>query len=140
MTTILVLGVVVIMITLMDRFGTPEYRTLRALLFVCLGCFGFVPGIHTLVNYGWTGAVEGASLDRIFFMAFLYIFGAFLYGARIPERFLPGKCDIWFQSHQIFHLLVIAAAFVHYEGISQMAVHRLTKAGECTPHQSRSLT
>merc|ERR1719166_709551 len=29
--------------------------------------------------------------------------------SRIPERFLPGKCDFWFQSHQIFHILVIAA-------------------------------
>ena len=32
-----------------------------------------------------------------------------------------------FHSHQIFHVLVIAAAFVHYRGISNMAVHRLTK-------------
>ena len=39
-------------------------------------------------------------------MGALYITGAGLYAARIPERFLPGKCDIWFQSHQIFHLLV----------------------------------
>jgi len=31
-----------------------------------------------------------------------------------------------FQSHQIFHVLVIAAAFVHYQGISEMAVYRLT--------------
>ena len=28
-------------------------------------------------------------------MAFLYITGALLYGARIPERFLPGKFDLW---------------------------------------------
>ena len=64
---------------------------------------------------------------------------------RIPERFLPGKFDIWFQSHQvkfsskplcqstfsgkqllfqIFHVLVIAAAFVHYHGMADMAVYR----------------
>jgi hypothetical protein len=24
-----------------------------------------------------------------------------LYASRIPERFMPGKCDIWFQSHQV---------------------------------------
>lgn len=39
-----------------------------------------------------------------------------------------------FQSHQIFHVLVIAAAFVHYHGISEMAMYRVT-VGECeVPH------
>ena len=60
-------------------------------------------------------------------MAFLYILGAVLYGLRIPERFLPGKFDLWFQSHQIFHVLVVFAAMVHYHGMTNMAVHRLTK-------------
>lgn len=36
-----------------------------------------------------------------------------------------------FQSHQIFHILVIAAAFVHYHGISEMAMYRLTH-GDCS--------
>ena len=34
------------------------------------------------------------------------------------------------QSHQIFHMFVLAAAFVHYHGISQLATNRLTY-GEC---------
>ena len=29
------------------------------------------------------------------YMALLYIGGAVLYALRIPERFFPGKCDIW---------------------------------------------
>ena len=53
--------------------------------------------------------------------------GAGLYACRVPERFLPGKCDFWFQSHQIFHILVIAAAFVHFHGIQNMALYRLTQ-------------
>ena len=57
--------------------------------------------------------------------------GAVLYACRIPERFLPGKCDFWFQSHQIFHILVIAAAFVHFHGMQNMALYRLTQAGTC---------
>ena len=35
-----------------------------------------------------------------------------------------------FHSHQIFHCFVIAGAFVHYHGISLMALYRL-RAGEC---------
>lgn len=43
-----------------------------------------------------------------------------------------------FQSHQIFHVLVIAAAFVHYHGISEMAMYRVT-VGECeVPHPAIS--
>ena len=35
-----------------------------------------------------------------------------------------------FQSHQIFHVFVVAAAFVHYHGISEIANYRLT-FGDC---------
>ena len=35
-----------------------------------------------------------------------------------------------FHSHQIFHCFVIAGAFVHYHGISLMALYRLQK-GDC---------
>ena len=66
-----------------------------------------------------------ASLHYTLVMAALYLTGALLYATRIPERFLPGKCDIWFQSHQIFHLLIVAAAFLHYNGISEMPLQRL---------------
>lgn len=139
LTSISILGVGAVIVTLHPSFGTPSYRPLRALTFVCLGCFGFIPGMHCLYNSGWSGAVVEFSLDRLLTMAFLYIFGAFLYAARIPERFLPGKFDIWFQSHQIFHIFVVAAAFVHYNGIADMAVHRLTKGGACPSPESRSL-
>jgi adiponectin receptor len=136
LTTISVLGVLAIIVTMMDRFSSPAYRPARALLFVCLGGFGFIPAIHTIVQSGWSTALVSASIHRVFIMGFLYILGAVLYGARVPERILPGMCDIWFQSHQIFHVLVIAAAFVHYHGMTNMAVHRLTKAGECVDDNS----
>merc|ERR1712002_852833 len=125
------LGAGAIIVTMLDRFATSEYRPLRALLFVCLGGFGFVPSMHFLIQSGWTTALVEASIHRVLIMGGLYILGAVLYGSRIPERFLPGKCDIWFQSHQIFHVLVIAAAFVHFHSMQNMAVHRLTKAGAC---------
>ena len=39
-----------------------------------------------------------------------------------------------FQSHQIFHVFVVAAAFVHYHGISEIANYRLT-FGDCLEEQ-----
>ncbi|KAF0291092.1 Adiponectin receptor protein [Amphibalanus amphitrite] len=67
-------------------------------------------------------------------MGALYVAGALLYAFRVPERWFPGKCDIYFQSHQIFHVLVVAAAMVHYHGVSELAMHRLTN-GECASDQ-----
>ena len=28
-------------------------------------------------------------------MGVLYIIGAIMYATRVPERWFPGKCDIW---------------------------------------------
>jgi len=131
LTTISILAILTIVFTMFDCFSGPTYRPIRAGVFVALGGFGFVPSLHFLIQSGWSTALVEASIHRVLIMGGLYILGAVLYGARIPERFLPGKCDIWFQSHQIFHVLVIAAALVHYHGMSNMAVYRLTKGGSC---------
>jgi len=133
LSIISVLGTITVVVTMMDRFNAPQYRSVRAILFVCLGGFGFVPTIHLVIESGWNEALVKGGISCLLLMAFLYILGAVLYGLRIPERFLPGKFDLWFQSHQIFHVLVVFAAMVHYHGMTNMAVHRLTKAGECTP-------
>merc|ERR1712071_357177 len=95
-------------------------------VFIAFGLSGAIPAIHYAVMEGWMNAITYASLGWLILMGALYILEALLYAGRIPERYFPGKCDIWFQSHQIFHVLVIAAAFVHYQGLSEMALYRLT--------------
>jgi len=47
----------------------------------------------------------------------LYIAGAGIYAARVPERFAPGKFDLLGASHQVFHCLVVAAAGSHLVGL-----------------------
>merc|ERR1712106_379674 len=104
LVVIIVLGLCTMCVIMMDRFGSPEYKKVRALLFVLLGGFGFILGYHCIA----------------------------LYGLRIPERFCPGRCDIWFQSHQIFHILVVVAALIHYKTIGSLALYRLTQDGQCS--------
>lgn len=128
-----VCGISVMILMLLEKFNQPEYRVFRAAIFVALGLISALPIIHFLIENGISDSFEKGSLTNLLTMGALYITGAGLYAARIPERFLPGKCDIWFQSHQIFHLLVVAAAFVHYHGISEMALHRVTKLGPMCP-------
>lgn len=43
--------------------------------------------------------------------------------ARIPERFQPGKYDVWGSSHQIFHVLILFAAMSHLTGLIRAYEH-----------------
>ncbi|XP_054708522.1 adiponectin receptor protein-like [Uloborus diversus] len=125
-----VLGAASIIVSLWDKFSEPQFRWLRAGVFAGFGLSGVIPAVHYLVVKGFLQAVYHASFGWLCLMGSLYLLGAAFYALRVPERFFPGKCDIWFHSHQIFHVLVIAAAFVHYHGISEMAIYRLSM-GTC---------
>ncbi|XP_045165940.1 adiponectin receptor protein-like [Mercenaria mercenaria] len=124
------LGTACIVVSLWDKFSEPRFRALRAGVFIAFGLSGVIPAIHIVSTVGFWDAVNKASLGWLCLMAVLYITGAVIYAVRIPERFFPGKFDIWFQSHQIFHVFVLAAAFVHYHGITEIANYRLT-FGDC---------
>jgi len=132
LAVIALLSIATIVVTMADRFATPTYRPVRAFLFVCLGCFGIIPAYHFVQSQGWEAAVRELRPDYTLTMGGLYILGALLYGARIPERFLaPGSCNLVFQSHQIFHLLVVAAALLHLRATTQMASYRFSEEGVC---------
>ncbi len=130
-TAVSICGLLTIVLLTLERFCLPEYRTVRTLVFVTLALVSALPIIHFVLMYGLADSIKQGSLDSLVIMGILYLLGAFLYAARIPERWMPGKCDIWFQSHQIFHLLVVAAAFVHYHGISEMAMQRIKMGPKC---------
>ncbi|XP_014769625.1 adiponectin receptor protein 1 isoform X2 [Octopus bimaculoides] len=127
---IFVLGISCIVVSLWDKFSQPQYRGIRAGVFIGLGLSGIIPAMHYVITDGFYHAINCASLGWLALMALLYISGAIIYAVRIPERLFPGKFDIWFQSHQIFHVFVVAAAFVHYHGITAIANYRLT-LGDC---------
>lgn len=127
---IFLLGTLCIIVSLWDKFSEPRFRALRAGVFIALGLSGVIPALHFVITDGFWFAIDKASLGWLSLMAVLYIVGAVIYAVRIPERLFPGKFDIWFQSHQIFHVFVLAAAFVHYHGISEIANYRLT-LGDC---------
>ncbi|XP_050744626.1 adiponectin receptor protein isoform X2 [Drosophila biarmipes] len=131
LSVVCVLGVLSIVVSLWDKFSEPALRPLRAGVFMSFGLSGVIPAIHYSIMEGWFSQMSRASLGWLILMGLLYILGALLYALRVPERWFPGKFDIWGQSHQIFHILVIAAAFVHYHGISEMAMYRVMYS-ECT--------
>ncbi|KAG7455814.1 hypothetical protein MATL_G00245000 [Megalops atlanticus] len=126
-----ILGISAITVSQCDFFATPQYRGVRAGVFVGLGLSGVVPTLHFVITEGFLRATTMGQMGWLFLMATLYITGACLYAARIPERFFPGKCDIWFHSHQLFHILVVAGAFVHFHGVSNLQEFRYTAGAGC---------
>lgn len=43
-------------------------------------------------------------------MGSTYLIGLFFYIKKVPERLIPKKFDIWFNSHTIFHICVFIGA------------------------------
>lgn len=62
------------------------------------------------------GACDGTENDVLLTVARCGdVPGAIIFTSRIPERFFPGKFDLVFQSHQIFHCFVIAGMHFTYK-------------------------
>lgn len=111
------LGAICTVFSLSDKFRTNEWRAYRALMFVLFGLSGIFPIIYGAWLYGLLEVYARSQLKWIILEGVFYCFGAFLYAVRIPERFSPGKFDLIGHSHQIFHVLVVVAAFCHAKGL-----------------------
>jgi adiponectin receptor len=86
-------------------------------MFALMGLSAVFPMIHGVRLYGFAHMCESAGLDWFVLQGVLYITGAAIYAARVPEKWSPGKYDIWGSSHQIFHVLVVLAAASHLVGL-----------------------
>jgi adiponectin receptor len=86
-------------------------------MFVLMGLSAVIPMVHGIRVYGYAYMRDAAGMNWVVFQGALYIIGAGLYAARIPEKWSPGTYDIWGSSHQIFHVLVVLAATSHLVGL-----------------------
>lgn len=99
------------------KFRIPALRPFRALMFVLMGLSAVFPVLHGIKLYGIQHMRESAGLDWVVLQGLLYVTGAAIYAARVPEKWSPGRFDIWGSSHQIFHVLVVLAAASHLVGL-----------------------
>ncbi|KAJ5736270.1 uncharacterized protein N7483_001395 [Penicillium malachiteum] len=95
----------------------PRWRPFRAAMFVGMGLSAVFPVVHGLVLFGFERMRQQIGLSWLLLQGFLYILGAAIYAARIPERLRPGQFDLVGSSHQIFHVLVVCAAIAHLTGL-----------------------
>ena len=119
-SAIVVLAVACVVVSMCKRFGKAKYRCFRATVFVAFACSGLIPLVHLNVSMGPYEALTDGHLAWFYGMAALYLVGTFLYAKRVPERYFPGKLDLFLHSHQIFHVTVVLAAFSHLIGIQRI--------------------
>lgn len=70
-------------------------------MFVLLGSVGVIPALHYINQVGYNKFIAGSG-GWLIGMAILYIIGATVYSARIPERLFPGRFDIWVSLEGIY--------------------------------------
>jgi len=105
------------------RFEFPEFRKIRAILFVSFGILGGFPLLHSGILHSFSRDLFLHHLFSLGISGLFYLLGALLFASRIPERFAPGKFDTWWNSHNWLHFCVIAGAIVHWVGcIQEMSI------------------
>ena len=117
LTFITVFAISVFVFTLTPNFHTPQHRTLRGTLFLALGISAGIPIIHLMLFGDNVKGFEGRPRFEFWYVGGIaYIVGALMYIERVPERFCPGKFDIFGASHQWFHVCVVVGVASHFIG------------------------
>jgi len=105
------------LVTTSPKFRTSQWRPFRAAMFVAMGLSAVFPVVHGLQTRGVEILNKTIAFPWLAGHGILYIVGATIYATRVPERWYPGKFDIYCSSHQIFHVLVLVAASTHLTGL-----------------------
>lgn len=135
----LALCILCVCVSMWNKFSAPKYRPLRFGVFVLFGLYGSIPFIHIFIRDGYVLSVKAYSLWGFVSMAAVYLTGALVYVTRFPERFMPGKFDIWASSHQLWHVCVVTAALVYYDALLNMVKYRLD-VGTCIPFEMLTMS
>ncbi|KAK6845221.1 hypothetical protein PG995_015331 [Apiospora arundinis] len=112
------LGAISVIVLVHPKLQGPKWRTLRLLTFVCTGLAGIAPFVHGGIRFGFPQMALQSGLPYYMTEGILFLTSAAIYGeTRFPEKFWPGRFDIWGSSHQIFHLVVVMATVFHLAGV-----------------------
>jgi len=104
-------------LVLHPRLQGLRFRGLRTTAFVCTALSGLMPIAHGVCLYGWSDMWVRSGMPYWLGEGAIYAVGAALFATRFPEKKWPGRFDVWGTSHQLFHVLVVAAAVVHLFGV-----------------------
>jgi len=107
-------------------FSRPSRRGFRTFWFVSSATlFVLLPLAEMLRNHGLDTALDVARIDLFAASLLSATVGMLFYVCHIPERFFPGRCDIYVQGHTLMHIFVNATIFLQVYGFRQSAINRI---------------
>jgi len=90
------------------------WRWARVLCYSANACFGMLPCGHLGAHWMAGQQSWGPAIAYITAMLSIYGVGTCIYTFQFPEKYFPGRFDYFLSSHQLWHILVFSAAFLHY--------------------------
>jgi len=116
-------------ITMMPSMNQPKYIKFRAIMFCILGLSAGAPMLGLLLcsEQSQLSMLEGGRAWPWALGGLVYIFGAILYALRLPERWYPKRFDLVGSSHNIFHVMVIIGAAIHFNESMKLFIDRRDK-------------
>ncbi|KAI9197057.1 hemolysin-III related-domain-containing protein [Polychytrium aggregatum] len=129
--TLVVVNMVGVLGPRLKVWSTSAFRVYRTLVYISSGVLSGGPVVHYCILNGINLSLS--DLNATWFYAGsvgLYLTGAVFYVLRFPERALPGKFDLLLHSHQIWHVFVMTAAYVSFQGLLHLMEWRLNQ-GVC---------
>ncbi|OQO08998.1 hypothetical protein B0A48_05888 [Cryoendolithus antarcticus] len=96
-------------------FNRADLAWMRVAFYVTLATTGLLPIVQLTIERGYDEMARAYS--PIVQSLLVYLSGAILYAAKVPERWLPGKFDYAGGSHNIWHLAVLGGILFHYSAM-----------------------
>uniref|UniRef100_A0A0N7ZB41 Progestin and adipoQ receptor family member III n=1 Tax=Scylla olivacea TaxID=85551 RepID=A0A0N7ZB41_SCYOL len=115
------------MFLLNPKLMGSEWDNTRVALFTGWAVSGLLPLAHWMyIHGGFNHGIVQVFLPRIIVMYIISGAAVFVYLGKIPERYFPGRFDIVGASHQLWHLIVVAALIYWHQTGLLYAKFRLT--------------
>jgi len=121
----------------MPKCDAPKFRAFRGIMFMILGVSTALIFVAMKLE---KGKAMQASVLWFGIGGLIFIIGACLYVARIPERFRPGTFDICGASHQLFHFAVIIGCAIHYYMNVNLFIRRHSFECPIWPNESQDIS
>ncbi|ORY01770.1 Hly-III related protein, partial [Basidiobolus meristosporus CBS 931.73] len=116
-------------------WSEPWFRLIRAGIYITSGAVSTIPILYWLIKHGFPSDMNSSYVNNVLGLSWggllalemsIWISAVVIYAWRFPECFFPGKCDLFFHSHQIWHTMILLGILVHYQLSIQLLKWRLS--------------
>lgn len=132
--TTLVVGIVGAVLPWAAWFNQRENKPWRIVVFLTMCFTSLAPFAHAVFEHGLFETLN--FLSPILPSLLCYIIGLIFYAFNWPERAWPGRFDIFFHAHQIWHVAIVLAILLHYRAALQFHANRFEFSCSFNPLQA----